>query len=86
MIPENKKRYLGLLAALLGIGLLKLYSPTIVTPLSSGKSSADNRLFKVADNVKNQEGCDIFNQTEADILMQQSSGEDVLFAGCGGFF
>jgi len=61
MTPENKKRYFGLLAAILGVGLLKLYSPIINTPPSNNGVFADSRLFKVADNVKNQEGCDIFN-------------------------
>ncbi|MBI2122319.1 MAG: hypothetical protein HYT98_04325 [Candidatus Sungbacteria bacterium] len=86
MTLENKKRYLGLLAAFLGIGLLKLYSPTVDTPLSSDGVSAENCSFKVAENVKNQNGCDIFNQTDVDIMMQQDNGGEVLFAGCGGFF
>ena len=30
--------------------------------------------------------CSIFNQTDADIFMQQDDGGEVLFSGCGGFF
>lgn len=87
MTSENKKRYLGLLAALLGLGLLKLYSPNADMPPSSGDAFAEDcALNKVALNTEGQKRCDIFNQTDADMLMQQDNGEEVLFAGCGGLF
>ena len=68
------------------MGILSSLPAKYVEAPDAYSNKAQNNLSSATSAEKIAKDCDIFNQTDTDILAQLPSDKECYFAGCGGLF
>lgn len=74
---------------LISLGVLALIAGTVKLDGAAGGFRIPPQEIRGAASsplAEAESQCSLFEQTDADILLQQDDGGEVLFSGCGGFF